>query len=86
MLVGHGVEEPLDILFRTYDTRQSQDFNWGIVGMNAHVHVALLTCRHDSLQEVFHVGTQLSLVNSLVEIEELAELLNGSFVVLAEVA
>ena len=42
--------------------------------------------RHDSLEEILHVGTQLSLVNALVEVEEVAELLDRSLVVLAEVA
>ena len=85
MLVGYGIKEPLDVFFRTYNARQSEDFNWGIIGVYAHIHIALLTGRHDGLQEVFHVGTQLSLVDALVEIKELAELLDRSFVILAEV-
>ena len=54
--------------------------------MYTHVHTVFLTSRHDSLEEILHVGSQLSLVDTLIEIEELAELLNRSLVVLAEVS
>ena len=86
MLVGHSIEEPLDILLCTYDTRQTENLDGGIVGVNTHVHIALLARGHDSLEEVLHVGAQLSLVDAFIQIEELAELLHGSLVVLAEIA
>ena len=86
MLVGYGIEEPLDILFGTDDARQAEDLNGGIVGVDTHVHAILLTGGHDGFKEVLHVGTQLGLVDTLVEVEEVAELLDGRFVVLAEVA
>ena len=86
MLVGHSIQEPLDILLGTYDTWQAQNLDRGIVGVHTHVHVALLANRHDSLEEVLHVGTQLSLVDAFIQIEELAELLYRSLVVLAEVS
>ena len=85
MLVGNSIQEPLDILLGTNDTWQAQNLDRGIVGVNTHVHVALLANRHDSLEEVLHVGTQLSLVDAFIQIEELAELLYRSLVVLAEV-
>ena len=85
MLVGHCVEEPLDILLSTNDAWQAENLDGGIVGVNTHVHVALLTDRHDGLEEVLHVGTQLCLIDALVQVEELAELLYGSLIVLAEV-
>ena len=85
MLVGNSIQEPLDILLGTNDTWQAQNLDRGIVGVNTHVHVALLANRHDSLEEVLHVGTQLSLVDALIQVEELAELLYRSLVVLAEV-
>ena len=85
MLVGYGIEEPLDILFRTDDTRQTEYLDGGIVGVYAHVHTVFLTGRHDGLEEVFHVGTQLCLVDAFVEVEEVAELLDRSLVVLAEI-
>ena len=85
MLVGHSIEEPLDILFGTDDARQTENLDGGIVGVNAHVHAALLADGHDGLEEILHVGTQLSLVDTLIEVEELAELLDRCLVVLAEV-
>jgi len=85
MLVGYGIEEPLDILLGTNDAWQAENLDRGIVGVNTHVHVALLANRHDGLEEVLHVGTQLSLVDAFVQVEELTELLYGSLVVLAEV-
>ena len=54
--------------------------------MYAHIHATLLAGRHDSLEEVFHVFAQLLLVYSFIQIEELAELLDRSLVVLAKVA
>ena len=82
MLVRHGIEEPLDVLLCTYDTWQSENLDGGIVGVNTHIHVAFLADRHDSLQEVFHVLTELVLVDALIQIQELTELLNRSLVVL----
>ena len=86
MLVGHCIQEPLDILLGADNARQTQNLDWGIIGVNAHIHVVLLTGRHDSLQEIFHVGTQLCLVNSFVQVQEITELLDGSLIVLAEVS
>ena len=86
MLVGHCIQEPLDILLGADYTRQAKDLDWGIIGVYTHVHVVLLTGRHDGLQEVFHVGTQLRLVNAFVQVQEITELLDGSLVVLAEVS
>ena len=86
MLVGHGIEEPLDILLSANDAWQAQNLDGGIVRMDAHVHAVFLASGHDGLEEILHVLAQLGLVDALVEIEELAELLHGSLVVLAEVA
>ena len=85
MLVGHSIEEPLDILFGTYNAWQTQNFDGGIIGVYAHIHVALLTDGHDSLQEVLHILTQFSLVDTFVQVEELAELLDRSLIILREV-
>ena len=86
VLVGHGVEEPLDILFGAHDAWQAENLDGGIVGVDAHIHVALLADGHDSLEEVLHVLAQLLLVDAFIEVEELAELLDGSLVVLAEIS
>ena len=86
MLVGHSVEEPLDVLFGANDAGQSQHLNRWVVGVYTHVHAIFFASGHDSLEEVFHVGTKLCLVNTFVEIQEVAELLDRSLVVLAEVA
>ena len=86
MLVGYCIEEPLDILLSTHDTWQTQYFDRWIIRMYTHVHAVFLTGWHNSLEEVLHVGTKLSLVDTFIEIEELTELLNGSLVVLAEVS
>ena len=86
MLVGDGVEEPFDVLFRADDARQAEDLDGRVVRMDAHVHPALLADGHDRLQEVFHVGPELGLVDALVQVQELAELLHGGLVVLAEIA
>ena len=86
MLVGHGIEEPLDILFGADDAGQSENLDGGIVGMNAHVHAVFLASGHDGLQEVLHVGTQLCLVDAFIEVEEFAELLDRLSVALLEVA
>ena len=85
VLVGHGIEEPLDVLLGTDDARQAENLDGGIVGVYAHVHVAFLADGHDGLQEIFHVGTEPGLVDAFVEIEELAELLDGRLVVFAEI-
>ncbi len=85
MLVGDSVEEPLDVLFCTDDTWQTENLDGGVVGVNTHVHVALLTDRHDGFQEIFHVGTELCFVDTFVEVEELTEFLDRSLVVLREI-
>ena len=54
--------------------------------MYAHIDAEFLADRHNGLEPVLHIGTELCLVDALVEVEELAELLHGSVVVLAEVA
>ena len=86
VLVGHGIEEPADILFGADDARQAKNLDGGIVGVYAHIDAEFLADRHNGLEPVLHVGTELCLVDALVEVEELAELLHGSVVVLAEVA
>ena len=86
MLVGHGIEEPLDIFLGTYDTWQSEDLDGRIVGVNAHVHIALFARGHDGFEEIFHIRTELCLVDTFVEVEEIAEFLYRRLVVLAEVA
>ena len=86
VLVGHSIEEPADILLGADDARQAKDLDRGIVGVYAHIDAELLAGGHDGLEPVLHIGTELCLVDALVEVEELAELLDGSVVVLAEVA
>ena len=86
MLVRNGVEEPFDVLLGADDARKSEDLDRRIVRMHAHVHVAFVADRHDSFEEVFHVGAELCLVDAFVELEEVAELLDRSLVVLTEVA
>ena len=55
MLVGHGIEEPLDILLGADNARQAENLDGRIVGVNTHIHVAFLANGHDGLEEVFHV-------------------------------
>ena len=78
MLIGYGIEEPLDVLLRANNARKSQNLDRGIIGMYAHIHVALFACRHDGFEEVFHVLAQLFLVDAFVEVEEFAEFLYAS--------
>ena len=85
MLVGHSVEEPLDILFGANDAGQTENLNGGIVGMYTHIHIALLAHGHDSFEEVLHILAQLRLIDTFIQVEEVAELLDRSLVVLAEV-
>ena len=85
MLVRHSVEEPFDVLFCTHDAWKTEHFDRWVIGVNAHVHAVFLTGRHDGFEEVLHVGTELRLVDTFVEVKEVAELLNRSSVVLAEV-
>ena len=86
MLVGHSVEEPLNVLFGAHDAGQTEHLDGWVVGVYTHVHAIFFASGHDGLEEVFHVGTKLCLVNTLVEIQKIAELLDGRLVVLAEVA
>ena len=55
VLVGNSVEEPLDVLLSTDDTRQSETLDGGVVGVDAHVHIALLADGHNGLEEIFHI-------------------------------
>ena len=86
MRVWNSVEEPTDILGSAHDARQPKDGNGRVVGVDTHVHPAFLACRHDSFEEILHVGLQLRLVDAFVEIQELVEKFQGMFVVLAEIA
>ena len=86
MLVGHSVEEPLNVLFGAHDAGQTEHLDGWVVGVNAHVHAVLFAGGHDGFKKVLHVGTKLCLVNTLVEIQKITELLDGRLVVLAEVA
>ena len=86
MLVGHSIEQPVYILCRAHDAGKTKNLDRRIVGVYAHIHVALIANGHDSLKKVLHVGAQPGLIYSFVKVEKLAELLNGCFVVLTEVA
>ena len=54
--------------------------------MYAHVDACLLAYGHDGFEEILHIGAQLVLVDTLIQVEELAEKLNRVLVVLLEVA
>ena len=53
--------------------------------MNTHIDIVLIADRHDSLQPVLHVLLQLLLVDAIIELQEVAELLDRSRIALAEV-
>ena len=78
MLVWHSIEHPLDILGTTDDSWQAEYRIRRIVWVNTHVDVVLITDRHDSLQPVLHVLLQLLLVDAIIELQEVAELLDRS--------
>ena len=86
MRIVHGIEEPLYILVACYDAWQAKYLEWRVVGMHAHVHVALVAYGHDGRQEVAHILAQLVFGDALVEREQLPEQLHGMLVVLADVS
>ena len=86
MLVGNGVEEPLNVVVAGYDARQTEHLEGWVVGMDTHIHVALFANGHDGLKEILHVGAQLVAVDALIEGKQLTEQLHGMLVVLLEVA
>ena len=86
VLIGHGVEEPLDILVAGDDARQSEYLQRGVVGMHAHVNAILVAHGHDGLEEIFHVLAQLVAVDAVVEREQLAEGLDGCQVIFRDIA
>ena len=85
MFVGYSIKEPLDILFRTDDARQPENLDRRIVRMHTHIHITLLAGRHNRLEEVFHIRTKLCLIDAFIQVQELAELLYRSLIVLTEV-
>ena len=82
----HCREEPLDVLVAVDDTGQSEHGDWRVVGMHAHIDAGFLAHGHDGLEEILHVLAQLLLVDTLVEVEELAEELYRVLVVLLEIS
>ena len=68
MLVGHGIEEPLDVLLGADDARQAENLDRRVVGVYAHVHVALVARGHDGFEEILHVLAQLLLVYAFIEL------------------
>ena len=86
MLVRNGVEEPLDILHVAYDTWQTEDWIRRIVRVYTHIDVVLLADWHDGVEPVLHVLLKLLLVDTIVKLEQVAELLDRSSIALAEVS
>ena len=78
MLVWHSIEHPLDILGTTDDSWQTEYRIRRIVWVNTHIDIVLITDRHDSLQPVLHVLLQRLLVDAIIELQEVAELLDRS--------
>ena len=52
MRVINRMEKPVDIFLTGHNTRQAQYLERGIVRMDAHIYIVLITHRHDSLQEI----------------------------------
>ena len=86
VLVGNGIQEPFNIFLCAHDAWQAQHLDRRIVRVYAHVHIAFLARRHNSFQEVFHVFAKLLFADALIELQEVAELLDGGLVGLREVA
>ena len=53
--------------------------------MHTHIHITLLAGRHNRFEEVFHIRTKLCLIDAFIQVQELAELLYRSLIVLTEV-
>ena len=51
VLVGHCIEEPLDVLVRTDDAGQAKDGIGRIVGMHAHIDVPFVADRHHGVKK-----------------------------------
>ena len=86
MRVGHGIQQPTNIFGCAHNPWQPENLDGRVVGVDTHIDITLVADGHDSLEEVFQVGAQLCLVDTVIECEQLAELLNRGLVVFAEVA
>ncbi len=86
VLVGYGIEEPLNVFLAGDDARQTENLEGRIVGMHAHIHIALVAYGHDGRKEILHVLAQLVAVDTLVQGEQLAEQLYRMLIALLEVA
>ncbi len=58
----------------------------GIVGMHTHVDAIFVAYGHYSFEKILHVGTQLLLVDTLIEFQQIAEFADGVEVGLRKVA
>ena len=83
--IVHGREEPTDILCRADNARQAQDLNRRVIGVNTHIDATFLAYGHDGLEEIFHIRTELRLVDTLVFGQQLMEELQRVFVALVEI-
>ena len=72
-MVDH-LQEALDVLAVDQQAGQAEDIPGGIVHVDGHLDVALLTGGHNGLQEVLQVGPQLLVVHIGVVLEQLVQL------------
>ena len=73
MRVIDGIEEPFDILFACNDTRKSQDLEWRVVRMYAHIDAILLADRHYGSKEISHILAKLVSCNALILLQQSLE-------------
>lgn len=86
MRVIDGIEEPLDILFACNDTRKSQDLEWRIVRMNAHIYAILLAYWHYGSKEISHILAKLVSCNALILLQQSLEYCDRVQIVLFDVS
>ena len=86
MNIWNSIEECLYVAVAVQNAWQTQDWEWRIVRMYAHINVVFIADRHNSLQPSLHVSLQVFLCHSVIQCQQLAEQLQRLFVALLEVA
>ena len=71
--IVYSIQEPSNILFIGHDTRQAQNLERRVIGMHTHIHAVFFAYRHNGSQEITHVLTQRSTVDSVIQCQQVAE-------------
>ena len=85
MRIRYSIQEPLNILIAGYHTWQTQQRHWRVIWVYTHIHIVFIACRHDSLKEIFPVGTQLISIDSIVQTEQFLEQHNRLLILLSDI-